>query len=114
MKVGTIRETKVEEYRVGLIPGGARALTDAGHEVYVERGAGAGAGFPDAGYAAAGATLCETAQQVVSAVDLLVKVKEPQPPEFALLRPGLILFTYLHLAPDPGQTRALLDARTNT
>ena len=114
MKVGTIRETKVEEYRVGLIPGGVRALAEAGHQVYVEAGAGAGAGFSDDRYAAAGATLSATPEEVVSAVDLLVKVKEPQPPEFALLRQGLILFTYLHLAPDPVQTRALLNSRTNS
>jgi alanine dehydrogenase len=114
MKVGTIRETKDEEYRVGLTPAGVHALTDAGHEVLVERGAGAGSGFVDDQYAAAGARLFNTAKEVAAEVDLLVKVKEPQPAEFELLRPGLILFAYLHLAPDRAQTQALLDARTDS
>ncbi len=114
MKVGTIRETKNEEYRVGLTPGGVQALAQAGHEVLVERAAGDGAGFDDEQYARAGATLCKTAQEVAAGVDLLVKVKEPLEPEFSLLRPGLLLFAYLHLAPDPAQTRALLDSRTNS
>lgn len=110
MRVGTIKETKVEEYRVGLTPQGVRALVEAGHTVFVQRGAGEGAGYSDAQYQAAGASLCETPQQVVQGVDLLVKVKEPLPPEYPLLRPGLILFTYLHLAPERELTRALLDS----
>jgi len=114
LNVGTIKETKVEEYRVGLTPSGARALTHAGHAVFVERSAGEGSGFPDDQYAAAGATLCPTARDVAAAVDMLVKVKEPLEPEFSLIRPGLILFTYLHLAPVPALTRALLDSRTNS
>jgi len=114
MKVGTIRETKNEEYRVGLTPAGVQALTQAGHSAFVEPGAGIGAGFSDEQYAAAGATPRGTAQEVAAAVDLLVKVKEPLEPEFALLRPGLILFTYLHLAPLPDLTRALLESRTNS
>src|SRR3989304_3452613 len=113
MKVGTIKETKVEEYRVGLTPSGVKALAQAGHGVFVERGAGDGSGFSDAQYVDAGATLCTTPQEVADAVDLLIKVKEPQSSEFALLRPGLILFTYLHLAPAPELARALLDSRTN-
>lgn len=113
MKVGTIKETKIEEYRVGLTPNGVRALVEAGHEVFVERGAGEGSGYPDEAYAAAGARLCDTAKDVAAAVDLLVKVKEPLEPEYALLRAGLILFTYLHLAPAPGLVQALLDSRTN-
>src|SRR2546422_7737894 len=96
MNVGTIKETKNEEYRVGLTPAGVRALAQGGHSVFVERDAGTGAGFSDELYAAAGATLCETPQEVASAVDLLIKVKEPLAPEFALLRPSLIVFTYLH------------------
>jgi len=114
LNVGTIKETKVEEYRVGLTPSGVKALAQAGHGVRVERGAGEGSGYPDEQYAAAGATLCPTAQDVAAAVDMLVKVKEPLGPEFSLLRPGLILFTYLHLAPAPALTRALLDSRTNS
>ena len=113
MKVGTIKETKVEEYRVGLTPSGAKALTQAGHAVFVERGAGEGSGFNDEQYADAGATLSSTSKDVAATVDLLVKVKEPLEPEFSLLRPALILFTYLHLAPLPDLTRALLESRTN-
>jgi len=114
MNVGTIKETKVEEYRVGLTPAGVGALAQAGHAVFVERGAGEGSGFSDEQYAAAGAALCSTASEVAAGVDLLVKVKEPLEPEFALLRPGLLLFTYLHLAPLPALTRALLDSQTNS
>jgi alanine dehydrogenase len=110
VKVGTITETKVEEYRVGLTPAGAGALTQAGHEVWVQRGAGVGSGFSDAEYEAAGASLVDAAAEVAAAVDLLVKVKEPLPPEYPLLRSGLILFTYLHLAPVPDLTRVLLQS----
>ncbi len=112
MKVGTIKETKNEEFRVGLTPTGVRALTESGHEVLVERGAGAGSGFPDALYEASGARVLPTAGEVAGAVDLLVKVKEPLEVEYPLLRPGLILFTYLHLAPVPVLVQALLDSRT--
>jgi alanine dehydrogenase len=114
MKVGTIRETKDEEYRVGLTPAGVASLVAAGHQAFVETGAGVGSGFPDAQYEAAGASICPSARETASAVDMLVKVKELQPPEFELLRPGLILFAYLHLAPDPGQTTALLESRTDS
>jgi len=114
MKVGTIKETKIEEYRVGLTPSGVKALAQAGHEVFVERDAGEGSGFSDGQYEAARATVCPSAAAVASVVDLLVKVKEPLEPEFALLRPGLILFTYLHLAPLPELTRALLESKTNS
>ncbi len=114
MKVGTIKETKVEEYRVGLTPSGVKALAQAGHAVFVERGAGEGAGFSDEQYAAAGAALCSTPREVGATVDLLVKVKEPLEPEFALLRPDLILFTYLHLAPAPALTQALLESGTQS
>ena len=89
MKVGTIKETKIEEYRVGLTPTGVRALTEAGHEVLVERDAGIGSGYPDAQYATAGAKVLASAGEVAATVDLLVKVKEPLEPEFGLLRPGL-------------------------
>src|SRR3990172_10936961 len=93
MKVGTIRETKIEEYRVGLTPTGVAALAHAGHQVFVERGGGAGAGLSDEQYEAAGATLRDSAREVAEAVDLLVKVKEPLEPEYPLLTAGLILFT---------------------
>jgi len=114
MNVGTIKETKVEEYRVGLTPQGVRALTAAGHNVCVERGAGVGSGFSDDAYAVAGATLCDTPRAVAEAVDLLVKVKEPLPPEYPLLRRDLLLFTYLHLAPAPELTQTLLDSGVNS
>ncbi len=113
MKVGTIKETKTEEHRVGLTPQGVRALTAAGHSVFVERSAGAGSGFDDGQYTRAGATLCDTAAEVAATVELLVKVKEPLPPEYPLLREGLIVFTYLHLAPAPQLTRALLESGAN-
>jgi alanine dehydrogenase len=113
MRVGTIKETKNEEFRVGLTPSGVQALFGAGHEVLVERGAGVGSGFADAAYEAAGAKVCDRAKDVVVGVDLLVKVKEILPAEYGLLRPGLLLFTYLHLAPEPELTRRLLESRTN-
>src|SRR3990170_846453 len=114
MNVGAIKETKVEEYRVGLSPQGVRALAAAGHNVWVERGAGIGSGFSDDQYGAAGATLCDTPRAVAEAVDLLVKVKEPLPPEYPLWRRDLFLFTYLHLAPAPQLTQTLLDAGVNS
>ncbi|HLA18032.1 MAG TPA: alanine dehydrogenase [Dehalococcoidia bacterium] len=114
MKVGTIAETKVEEYRVGLAPLGADVLVEAGHQAFVQSGAGLGSGFGDEQYEAAGASVLPTAAGVTAAVDLLVKVKEPLPPEYGLLRPGLILFTYLHLAPAPELTRVLLDSGVNS
>lgn len=114
MKVGTIKETKNQEYRVGLTPSGVAALTEAGHQVLVERGAGAGSGFTDEKYAAVGASIVDTAREVAALVDLLVKVKEPLPSEYPLLHEGLLLFTYLHLAPNPGLTKALLDSRVDS
>jgi alanine dehydrogenase len=106
-----VREVKVEEYRVGLTPHGVHALSAAGHRVLVERGAGAGSGFDDAAYEQAGAELVDSAGDVWQKADLVVKVKEPQPEEFDRLRPGLTLFTYLHLAASPEVTSALLDRR---
>ncbi len=114
MRIGTIKETKVEEYRVGLSAAGVQALVGAGHEVLVERGAGEGSGFTDADYEAAGAQVREGPADVAAGVDLLVKVKEVLPAEFSLLRPGLLLFTYLHLAPLPELTRELMSSGTNS
>lgn len=111
MIVGTVRERKVEEHRVGLTPEGVRALVSEGHRVLVESGAGGDAGFSDEAYAAAGAEIVSQAATVWSTADLVVKVKEPQPEEFAFLRPGLTLFAYLHLAASPAVARALLDAK---
>jgi len=110
MRVGTVREIKNHEYRVGLTPESVRELVSHGHEVWVESGAGLGIGASDADYAAAGATLAPDAASVFGRADLLVKVKEPQGDERALLRAGQVLFTYLHLAPDPEQAEALLRA----
>lgn len=108
MRVGTVREIKNHEYRVGLTPESVQELVAHGHEVLVETGAGTGIGAEDAAYAAAGATVMETAAAIFDRAEMIVKVKEPQPSERALLRRGQILFTYLHLAPDPEQTRDLM------
>ncbi|WP_431283577.1 alanine dehydrogenase [Humitalea sp. 24SJ18S-53] len=108
MRIGVPKEIKVHEYRVGLVPGSVRDLVAQGHEVLVEHAAGAAIGFPDAAYLAAGATIAPDAASVFATAQLLVKVKEPQPVEWVRLRPNHILFTYLHLAPDPAQTRALM------
>ncbi|HET8644491.1 MAG TPA: alanine dehydrogenase [Vicinamibacteria bacterium] len=111
MIIGCVRETKDNEYRVGLVPGGARALADSGHEVLVERGAGLGSGIEDAEYEAAGARLAATAAEVWQRAEILVKVKEPIEPEYPHLRAGQVLFTYLHLAPLPQLTRVLLERK---
>src|SRR5215468_10210187 len=109
MRIGVPRETKESEHRVGLTPDGARQLAASGHEVLVERAAGAGSGFADAAYAAAGARLVG-ADEAWSASDLVVKVKEPNAEEAKRLRPGQTLFAYLHLAPNRALTEALLAA----
>ncbi|RWC38385.1 MAG: alanine dehydrogenase [Mesorhizobium sp.] len=108
MRVGCPREIKNHEYRVGLAPGSVREYVAHGHEVLVETGAGAGIGADDNAYRAAGATIAKTAADVFAKSDMIVKVKEPQPNEWVQLRDGQILYTYLHLAPDPEQTKGLL------
>jgi alanine dehydrogenase len=108
MRVGVPKEVKVHEYRVGLVPASVRELTARGHAVAVETGAGAAIGFPDAAYRAAGATIAADAAEIFSTAELVVKVKEPQPQEWARLRAGQVLFTYLHLAPDRAQTQGLM------
>jgi alanine dehydrogenase len=108
MLIGVPKEVKTHEYRVGLVPGSVRELAHRGHRVVVERGAGAGIGFDDAAYEAAGGRIVATAAEVFAAAELVVKVKEPQPQECAALRPGQVLFTYLHLAADRAQAEALL------
>jgi alanine dehydrogenase len=108
MIVGIPRETKRDEYRVGLLPVGAEELVRAGHTVVVERSAGTGSGLPDEAYAACGAELVDTAAEVFGRADLIVKVKEPQRPELALIRPGQALFTYFHFAADRGLTEGFL------
>jgi alanine dehydrogenase len=108
MRIGVPREIKVHEYRVGLVPAGVRELTAAGHEVIVETGAGNGIGVTDSQYEACGAKVVGSAAQVFAAAEMIVKVKEPQPSECAMLRPGQVLFTYLHLAADREQAQGLM------
>ena len=108
MRVGTVHEIKNNEYRVGLTPESVRELHSHGHEVLVETGAGLGIGATDRDYQAAGAVITPDAATVFSSAELVVKVKEPQAAERAMLREGQVLFTYLHLAPDPEQTADLL------
>ncbi|HET7527385.1 MAG TPA: alanine dehydrogenase, partial [Burkholderiaceae bacterium] len=110
MRVGVPKEIKVQEHRVGLTPMAVREYTSRGHEVLVQSGAGAGIGADDATYVAAGARIAADAPAVFADADLIVKVKEPLGAERTMLREGQILFTYLHLAPDREQTRALLDS----
>src|ERR1700704_1336868 len=112
MLIGAAKEVKDHEARVGLVPGGVIALVEAGHHVIVQSGAGLGSSLPDSEYEEAGARIVPTAADVWKA-DLVVKVKEPQPSEYGFLRPGLTLFTYLHLAPLPELTERLLEARVN-
>ena len=109
MIVGLPKEIKDNEYRVGMTPAGVRALTDAGHRVIVERSAGEGSGFTDDLYERAGAALIEGPDDVWAEAEMIVKVKEPIAPEYPRMKEGLLLFTYLHLAPDPKQTHALLE-----
>jgi alanine dehydrogenase len=113
MKIGVPKEVKDHETRVGLVPSGVVALTEAGHEVLVQAGAGVGSSLPDHEYEMAGAKILGSAGEVWAKADLVVKVKEPQPSEYANLRPGLVLFTYLHLAPLPDLTEQLVKARVN-
>jgi len=108
MRIGVPAEIKVHEYRVGLTPGSVAELTAAGHEVLVQTRAGAGIGFMDRDYQRAGATIAPDAATVFRSADLIVKVKEPQPAEYPMLRSGQILFTYLHLAADRAQADALM------
>ena len=110
MRIGLPKEIKNHEYRVGLTPGSVRELTSRGHTVLVQNGAGAAIGLTDDQYVAAGARLAADAADVFANSDMVVKVKEPQPQECRMLQPGQILYTYLHLAPDPAQTAALVES----
>jgi len=110
MRIGVPREIKVHEYRVGLVPAGVRELVAAGHEVMIETEAGEGVGILDLQYQQAGASIGRNAAEVFRFADLVVKVKEPQLSECRMLREGQVLFTYLHLAADPAQARALMDS----
>jgi alanine dehydrogenase len=108
MRVGVPKEIKTHEYRVGLTPGAVREYVAAGHSVIVETQAGAGIGAADDVYRKAGAAIVDSAAAVFAGADMIVKVKEPQPSEWVQLREGQILFTYLHLAPDPAQAKGLM------
>jgi alanine dehydrogenase len=109
--VGLPKEIKDNEYRVGLTPAGVRALKDAGHEILVETDAGAGSGFDNSLYERAGATIIDSADDVWTNAEMIVKVKEPIAPEYPRMRDGQLLFTYLHLAPDRELTRQLIERR---
>ncbi len=111
MRIGCPKEIKAQEGRVGLTPAGVDALVRAGHTVYMEHDAGINSGFTDAEYLEAGAQILSQAAQVFAVADMIIKVKEPLEPEYDLFKEGQILFTYLHLAPDPEQTQALLERK---
>ena len=111
MKVGCVKEIKNNEFRVGMTPDNVKSYVNAGHDVYIEKGAGEGSGFLDAEYEAAGAKMIDTAKEVWDTVEMMIKVKEPLPEEYPLFHEGLILYTYLHLAADKPQTDALLDGK---
>jgi alanine dehydrogenase len=113
MTIGVPKEVKDHEARVGVVPSGVTTLREAGHRVLVQTGAGVLSAITDDEYRAAGATIVLSAEDAWNKADLVVKVKEPQPSEYKLLRPGLTLFTYLHLAPLPELTSALLESRTS-
>ena len=110
MRVGVPKEIKNHEYRVGLTPASVAELVHAGHEVVVERGAGMGIDFPDSAYERAGATILPDAAAVFAGADMIIKVKEPQPGEIAMLKPRHLLFTYLHLAADKPQAEGLMQS----
>ncbi|HJU49312.1 MAG TPA: alanine dehydrogenase [Pseudogulbenkiania sp.] len=110
MLIGVPKEIKNHEYRVGLTPSGVRELVANGHKVLVQSRAGLGVGYTDEQYIQSGASIASNAESVFEAADMIVKVKEPQPVECRLLRSGQVLFTYLHLAPDPEQTKLLLES----
>jgi alanine dehydrogenase len=107
MRVGVPTETKADEYRVAITPAGVRELAERGHEVLIQRGAGEGSSISDADFEAQGARIGADAAAVFGEAEMILKVKEPQPPEVELLRPGQLLFTYLHLAPAPELTKGI-------
>ncbi|BFM05531.1 alanine dehydrogenase [Halioxenophilus aromaticivorans] len=110
MLIGVPKEIKNHEYRIGLTPAGVRELVAAGHQVIVQADGGTAIGFTDELYQAAGATIIASADEIFATAEMIIKVKEPQPEECKKLRPGQLLFTYLHLAPDPTQTQLLVDS----
>ena len=110
MKIGCPAEIKPQEFRVGVTPNAAHEAIVNGHDVVIQAGAGIGSGFTDEDYAAVGAVILDTAEEIFATADMIVKVKEPQPVERKMLRKDQLLFTYLHLAPDPDQTKDLLES----
>ena len=110
MKIGVPKEIKTLEFRVGMTPAGVRELVDDGHEVVVQARAGEGIGMSDQDYIAAGASVADSAAEIFASAEMIIKVKEPQPDECAMLSKGQVLFTYLHLAADANQTRALVES----
>jgi len=111
MIIGTPTEIKNNEFRVGIIPAGVKAMVDEGHEVLVQAGAGEGSGFTDEEYVGAGARIVQTAREIFDNAEMVIKVKEPQEVEYNMLRENQILFTYLHLAPDSAQTMGLIKSK---
>lgn len=111
MRIGVPKEIKSQEHRVGLVPASVRELVDHGHKVSIETQAGAGIGFSDSDYKQAGAKIVKTAAEIFDKSEMVIKVKEPQPQECKMLSEGQILFTYLHLAPDPEQAKALVKSK---
>ena len=110
MKIGIPSEVKPDEYRVAVTPAGVREMVEHGHEVLIESGAGEGSAIADAEFESQGARIVADAEAVFAEAEMILKVKEPQPPEIEMLRPGQLLFTYLHLAPDPEQTSGLMES----
>lgn len=110
MLIGVPKEIKNHEYRIGLTPAAVKELIAKGHQVIVEQNGGKAIGFTDDQYLAVGARMADTAEEIFASADMIVKVKEPQPQECAMLREGQILYTYLHLAPDPQQTKLLIES----
>ena len=110
MLIGVPKEIKNHEYRIGMTPAGVREVIAAGHQVMIQKDGGTSIGLTDEMYIAAGATIIDTAEEIFATAQMIIKVKEPQPNECKMLRSGQILFTYLHLAPDPEQTRLLVES----
>lgn len=111
MIIGVPKEIKVKEFRVGMVPAGVKQLVEAGHKVFVEKGAGEGSGISDEQYVAAGAKVLNTAKEVWEKAEMIVKVKEPQESEYKFFREGLVIYTYFHLAAEPTLTKALLKSK---
>jgi len=111
MNIGVPKEIKVKEFRVGMVPAGVKQFVEAGHQVFIEKGAGEGSGISDEQYKAAGAKILDTAKEVWEKADMIVKVKEPQESEYKYFREGLVIYTYFHLAAEPTLTKALLKSK---